>query len=253
MLRRVRAVGWIVGVAAVLAVGAAPARAENACAIPDDMNASASDLAARVAACTSAADADPHDARARLTLGRLQERRRDFAAAEAALSSAIAIDQTLAAAWAERCNARLMQQKLGDAADDCTRAIGLGSQDAGPYFARGQIRVLTSDFAGGRADLDRAIAKAPNHAPLLDYWRAKADYGLHLWPDTVTDITRYIAAVADDPDAYRLRAAALINQHQVPASLADLKRAKDLYFNRGDLQRANSMESLIQRFSAPPS
>jgi len=39
--------------------------------------------------------------------------------------------------------------------------------------------VVRADYADGLDDIDRAVALAPQRPPPFDYWRAKANYGLH--------------------------------------------------------------------------
>jgi tetratricopeptide (TPR) repeat protein len=245
-------IGCITGLAVGASAGIAIARDGSTCRFPESGLSSPSDRDARIAACKGDLAANPKDANAQLTLGRLEILLRDYPQAERDLSAAIALDPNRAQSWADRCNARLMQNNLVDAMPDCTRAIALDPSLPGPYFARGEMDVLHADYAGGLADIDRAIAATPQPPPsLFEYWRAKADYGLHRWSDTVADITRYAVRVADDPDAFRLRAGAQINLGNIPLAIDDIKRAKAIYVRTGDVERAARMDELIAKFSAP--
>jgi len=217
----------------------------------DETISTANDAEAPIAACKTRLAANPNDIDARLTLGRLEIQIHDFSQGERDLSAVIALDPDRAQAWANRCNARLMQQNVADAMPDCTHAIALDPAEPGPYFARGEMDVLRNEYAAGLDDIDHAIARAPKRPPLFDYWRAKADYGLHRWADTIDDITRYAAQVDNDPEAFRLRAGAQINLNRFAPAVDDLKRAKAIYIQTGDTQRAAPMDELIAKFSAP--
>jgi tetratricopeptide (TPR) repeat protein len=222
-------IGCITVIAVCAIAGTSRAHEAAECRFPESGNSSASEAEPRIAACKSSLSANPNDSAAQLTLGRLELLTRDYAQAERDLSAAIALDPNRAQGWADRCNARLMQQNTTDAMPDCTQAIALDPKLPGPYFARGEMDVIRADYADGLVDIDRAVALVPQRPPLFDYWRAKANYGLHRWPDTVADITHYAITVADDPDAFRLRAGAHINLKHFDLAIDDLKRAKAIY------------------------
>jgi len=243
-------IGCITIVAVGVMGGLSLAREPGTCIFAENGLSSASDGNARITACRDQLAKNPSDANAQLTLGRLELLMRDYAQAERDLSAAIALDPTRVQAWADRCNARVMQNNLADALPDCTHAIGIDPTVPGPYFARGEIGVLRGDYANALDDIDRAIARTPQRPPLFDYWRAKANYGLHRWADTIDDITRYAIRVTDDPDAFRLRAGAQINLNHFALAVDDIKRAKTIYVRTGDTQRAARMDELIAKFSA---
>jgi len=245
-------IGCVIGVAVCALAGSSRAQDTPACRFPESGLSSASDGVQRIAACKTTLAANPRDADAQLALGRLEILMHNFAQAERDLTAAIALDPNRGQSWADRCNARLMQHNVADAMTDCTHAIALDPKIAEPYFARGEMNVLRNDYADGLDDIDHAIATSSQRQPLFDFWRAKADYGLHRWVDTVADITRYAVSVADDPDAFQLRAAAQINLNHRALALDDLKRAKAIYVRSRDTESAAKMDELIAKFSTPP-
>jgi TolB-like protein/lipoprotein NlpI len=130
-----------------------------------------------------------------------------YASAEQAFRRAIALDRDYAGAYSQLALAEAYwSDQTGDgsglarATPDAERAIALAPDRADGYFARGFLRTLWLwDWAGGGADLTKALALDPNNAEILQ--------GYALLHEAEGDLPGAIAAVEKAVRLDPLRAA----------------------------------------------
>ncbi len=91
--------------------------------------------------------------------------RKNYAAAIAKFSEAIAADAALATAWSGRGYANLLNDTLDAAKGDLDKAAELGGDAlflAQVQFNRGQVAEKQGDKAGARAAYERSLALRPH-------------------------------------------------------------------------------------------
>ncbi|HEY1492735.1 MAG TPA: tetratricopeptide repeat protein, partial [Steroidobacteraceae bacterium] len=138
---------------------------------------------------------------------------------------------------------------LKRAVGDAERAIALAPGQADGYFARGYLRTLWLwDFAGARADFQKALALDPNNAEAL--------YGYVLLLEATGDVPGALAAVNKVIRLDPLRAAwfnsrglILIAAHDLPGARADFERWLEL---DPDNSRAIAQLAIVDMFAGHP-
>ena len=152
-----------------------------------------------------------------------------YASAEQAFRRAIALDPRYAGAYSQLALAEAYwSDQTGDgsgltrATGDAERAITLAPDSADGYFARGLLRTLWLwDWAGGGADLTRALALDPNNAEILQ--------GYALLREAEGDLPGAIAAVEKAARLDPLRAATQNQLGLLLIASGDLPGARAAY------------------------
>ncbi len=146
----------------------------------------------------------------------------------ACYSSAIALDPSFAAAWAERGDVKSRQLDATGALADLSRAIELDPALARAWAGRAFARWLRNDFPGALADASRSVALDPK---LARGWAVRAMVNGYVSKDLDLIIADASKAIELDPRlaiSWAARAAPRARQGDLAGGLADASRAIEL-------------------------
>jgi tetratricopeptide (TPR) repeat protein len=143
-----------------------------------------------------------------------------------ALAAQTTIDATSAAMCAKAASLGLAD---ADSLQLCTEAIEQGALSRhdliATYVNRGAVSMNRHDYAGARADFDRAIEMDPNAG---EAWMDRGSVAVieHRYRDGITDISKAIELGVQDPaKAYFNRAVAYEGVGDVEAAYVDYQEA----------------------------
>lgn len=123
-------------------------------------------LHSAVEALTRARTLDPLDACVCCDLGEVHAWLGDDVAATRDFGAALELDPRLTRAWRGRGGSFLRLRDLRSAGADLDRAVALAPDDGLAHELRAETRQRGGDVSGALADLDRAIALRPTHEGL---------------------------------------------------------------------------------------
>lgn len=134
-------------------------------------------------------------AAAHLARGHVRVVKGDLAGALEDYDRAIALDPSIASAWADRALARSRSGDVDGALADLNHAIELDPDRASSYGSRANAKWRRGDLAGALADLDRCLALDPSVAPA---WCNRANMRVSRG-DAGGALADYDRAIALDP------------------------------------------------------
>jgi putative PEP-CTERM system TPR-repeat lipoprotein len=196
------------------------------------------------AAIQRARELDGDGARAHLGMARLAVIGRDYASAMSEASRAIAMDQSLSAAWFFKAQVHLKEKQLDQAVDSLDKAIAQRPGFLPAYALLGELLVERGDVAGAESRI-AALRRISPSAPLVHYLhaltaRAKGDLS------KARESARLAMKVLpDDPQATSLMATIEFELGNISAAERFLAKAV-LEFPENEALRKRFASALLQ-------
>lgn len=160
-------------------------------------------------------------------LGRLNERREDYAAAAQAYSDAIRLASEDPTLWYDRGVAYFEMGETEKALADYSRAIELDAEFAIAWTNRSAVRLGMDDLTGAIDDCTAAIDIDPLD-PLPWRNRGLAYYRLGLIAESIDDLTQSIRIEPDDAFSLVSRGIAYLDAGQLRLAIDDLTASIEL-------------------------
>lgn len=144
----------------------------------------------------------------------------DDEGADTEADRALQLDTKQTLAWRAKAVVASAQKRYADAEKALDEQIKLGPKDPQPFVMRGSARLLEGNFTGSLADLDNALALAPEAN--LHLLRATALAGLGRKEDALAEADRGVNADPKSERALRARA-------ELRANFGEQARAREDY------------------------
>ena len=138
--------------------------------------------------------------------------------------SALALNDTLYAAWKLRGDIRQRRQDLDGALDDYAQAMKLRDDDPRLFVSRGAARITMGNLKGAMKDLDRALELDPED-PDVWYNRACASYMGQDIDRALKDAQRALKLRQEFPEALFLSGVVKGERYREEAGIAEIEEA----------------------------
>ncbi|MDE2141273.1 MAG: tetratricopeptide repeat protein [Elusimicrobia bacterium] len=172
---------------------------------------------------------DPRRGLALAWTGDIHVRRRDFAAADAALTASLAADMTSAFARTLRGRARGELGRWKEATADFEAAVKLAPHSGVAKAWRGRAKLMRGDAEGAAKDLEAALeSRTEKAAAWILAWKAEAELAAGRPADAEASASRALEVHARYADARRTRALSREALGRAAEALEDAERAAAL-------------------------
>lgn len=175
----------------------------------------------------AALEVSPHNARAHALHARLiLEQSMDFAAAEAALARALAVNPNLAMAHVTRAGIAIRDMDLDAASAHLDRALAIDPNDLEALSVRAVIPFLRGDERGYRAAIAAVRQRNPRYSAMFSTIAEYADWE-HRYPAIVEMAREAVRMDPDDARAHATLGINLLRMGEETEGLAALRAAWD--------------------------